>query len=83
MSGIEVKIWYVSGAFERISDVPDEEQAQGYYAEACNNKNVVAAEWHKADHTLCQGFSNVLCCEMTQSAWNSLVRPLASRDMQG
>lgn len=56
MAGFQVKIWYVSGAYEEIDDAPVE-TATAVYAEAEDNERVYAGEIHgSGSHALFESF---------------------------
>ena len=50
--GWEVKIWWVSGAFERIEDCPDVGFAMAYYKPAVEDVRVECAEVHSPGGSL-------------------------------
>lgn len=56
MAEFQVKIWYVSGAYEEIDNAPAE-TATAVYAEALDSDRVAAAEIHGAtSHQLLESF---------------------------
>ena len=44
-----VRIWYISGAFERITDCPTMGWAVLYYKQALQDERVAAVEIHNPD----------------------------------
>lgn len=46
---MRVKIMYVDGTEEIVSNIPTEEIAAGIYAEACSNARVQSADLYRAD----------------------------------
>lgn len=76
--GITVKIWYGSGAFEDVPDIPTADLAATIYAEADGNPNVVAGELHRADGSVAASFDHRAGTE--GPSWTNLLQCTELRD---